>query len=89
MTLNEFWALPENERGKAYQNLSSHDRFLVRVSMAPGEIPCQCNSCRHHRGFGKCDAFPAGIPKDILSNRILHNHPVPGDGGIQYTEKQP
>ena len=31
----DFWNLPEDMRGKAYEKLSSHDKFLVRISMNP------------------------------------------------------
>jgi len=31
-----------------------------------------------------CDAFPAGIPEEILSGRDKHEKPYPGDGGVRY-----
>jgi hypothetical protein len=51
----------------------------------------QCDSCKHFRRnvFDKisCDAFPEGIPEDILSGRHDHTKPYKGDRGILY-EKQ-
>lgn len=33
-----------------------------------------------------CDAFPVGIPTEIVIGENLHLAPYPGDGGIQYKE---
>lgn len=48
----------------------------------------QCNGCIHTRGFGKCDAFPVGIPRELMTTDITHDKPYEGDGGIRY-EKNP
>jgi hypothetical protein len=40
-----------------------------------------CRFCKHlHSLIGKltCDAFPEGIPKELISTRILHNKPMLG-----------
>ena len=31
-----------------------------------------------------CEAFPAGIPRDVLSGEVNHNHPVEGDQGLRF-----
>jgi hypothetical protein len=31
-----------------------------------------------------CDAFPSGIPREILDGENTHHKPYPGDRGIQY-----
>lgn len=44
-----------------------------------------CIGCKHfHREGFTCDAFPNGIPDDILESRLDHRKPYPGDNGIQY-----
>lgn len=48
----------------------------------------QCNSCVHHRGGDECDAFPNGIPRELLLSNVLHVKPYKDDNGIRY-EKDP
>jgi hypothetical protein len=43
-----------------------------------------CHTCLHNRKLGKCDAFPDGIPANILVGNLLHTVPLPGDNGIQF-----
>jgi len=45
-----------------------------------------CNRCKHLRRGIKCDAFPKGIPMEILRNGE-HFLPVDGDNGIVFEEK--
>jgi len=45
-----------------------------------------CNRCRHKRDGVACDAFPDGIPTEILRSGA-HFLPVPGDHGIVFEEK--
>ena len=54
-------------------------------------IDLQCLTCRHFRRPPKsgpfrlsCDAFPAGIPREIQLGEHDHRKPFPGDGGIRY-----
>ena len=44
----------------------------------------QCDYCRHYREHQKCDAFPDGIPMDILTNKFDHHKPHEDDHGIQF-----
>lgn len=49
--------------------------------------PPICGGCKHLQGTlldPKCDAFPAGIPRDILLSEADHRKPFPGDNGIRF-----
>lgn len=46
-----------------------------------------CNRCKHLRKGITCDAFPKGIPMEILRSEA-HLLPVPGAHGIVFDEKQ-
>jgi hypothetical protein len=35
-------------------------------------------------GIATCEAFPDGIPDDVLENRLDHRQPVSGDHGIRW-----
>lgn len=42
-----------------------------------------CAGCVHFKGV-VCDAFPDGIPSEILMGVQTHDKPIAGDRGIQY-----
>ena len=45
-----------------------------------------CAWCLHkHAGGSTCEAFPDGIPDNILRNDVLHNKPVAFDKGYLFT----
>jgi hypothetical protein len=50
--------------------------------------PPLCLTCVHYGrppvGGLPCKAFPKGIPDDILSSKVIHTAPYPGDHGIRY-----
>lgn len=55
------------------------------------EIAVLCLFCTHLREANDdmvtCDAFPDGIPMDILDGTTSHEEPYLDDHGIQYEEK--
>lgn len=55
----------------------------------PHPIVSQCGYCKHFkRGTLSCKAFEL-IPKDLLSNYKLHDHPIEGDHGIRFEPIDP
>jgi hypothetical protein len=62
-----------------------------RFSFDPNSVIwSQCVFCKHkHLGSGTCDAFPDGIPAEILTNDADHREYFPGDQGIRYEQSLP
>lgn len=52
----------------------------------PGAKGFMCNDCKHNHMDFTCDAYPNGIPKEILI-RGEHDTPFPGDNGIHFELK--
>ena len=49
--------------------------------------PPICAVCLHRQGDlrrPQCDAFPTGIPRDILLSRADHRQAYEGDGGVLF-----
>ena len=45
-----------------------------------------CIACtRKHEAGPTCDAFPDGIPEEILDGSVSHEDPYPGDGGLTFS----
>lgn len=79
----------ENEAEFRKRYLEIYGDYLPGPAINPtiGSAPI-CMSCRHLHEIGlKCDAFPAGIPKEIIFGSWDHTRPVPGDNGIAFEPK--
>jgi len=50
--------------------------------------PPMCMWCKRLDKDGPgCEAFPDGIPDEILDNQVDHRKPVDGDRGLQFKPK--
>ena len=50
-------------------------------------INLRCIMCEHYWGAWVCEAFPDGIPKEIMHAENDHSKPINGDHGIQFKER--
>lgn len=67
LNFDEFMAMPRKEQNVRYKDLSEHDKFRARLAdVSTKEVFIPCNYCAHYRGFGKCDAYPNGTPREIV-----------------------
>jgi hypothetical protein len=52
-----------------------------------------CLECVHYRDEDQvnfsCDAYPNGIPKEIVESRADHTKPINGDHGVYFKPKYP
>lgn len=61
------------------------DRSERFVEQGFGFPVSPCMSCVHkHAGAATCEAFPDGIPMEMLDGTNQHREPYDGDNGIQY-----
>ncbi len=52
-------------------------------------IPSQCMACTRFRAEkGECEAYPNGIPSDMLFFGEDHRQPRPDDRGFQFLQGQ-
>jgi len=43
-----------------------------------------CMTCKHIITHRSCNAFPGGIPLQIISGEVIHDKKIKGDNGIVY-----
>ena len=44
----------------------------------------KCTRCQHYDRIGECEAYPDGIPVEIITGEHDHTEPFPGDNGIRF-----
>lgn len=47
-------------------------------------LPVLCGACTRYRKGDVCEAFPRGIPDDIIRWGKNHQQSYPGDNGIRF-----
>jgi hypothetical protein len=51
------------------------------------KFPCfECAHFDNHKGL-TCEAFPEGIPKELMFGYVEHATPYPGDKGIRFAQR--
>jgi hypothetical protein len=60
------------------------DTEIGLIGDLPAEISVLCATCARLRDGLSCEAFPEGISDSILSGRVDHRLPWPGDHGLRY-----
>ena len=58
------------------------------MSIGPRAACLKCARKREGDEGWYCEAFPEGMPDEILSNGNPHTSPVEGDHGILFTPKE-
>lgn len=53
----------------------------------PMPISSYCNDCKHWKGFGKCDKYENGVPKEIL-DKSFPNHADFNENYCEYREEK-
>ena len=72
-----FEVVPEFTGSKELQE--AYTEFAYDIIGEP-----MCMSCSYSNHDSTCDAYPNGIPLEILSGEVNHFLPYEGDSGIQY-----
>ena len=48
-----------------------------------------CFLCKRYQDSYQCEAFPQGIPADVIASRVDHRRPLAGDQGLQFAAVSP
>lgn len=60
---------------------------MIYMTIGPAPMCVFCRHLKKGEDF-RCDAFPDGIPSDIIENNADHRKPYPGDHGIRFEIKK-
>ena len=75
-----------SKKGSEARRMTREEIVRDRFVDQPGDtIISQCVACVHVH-MGRCDAFPDGIPQEILENWHDHRLAYPGDNGIRFEQ---
>jgi hypothetical protein len=69
--LARMWRIYKWRKDQHFRDKASVDRDLS-ISM--------CLNCKHYLGTWYCEAFPDGIPREVVGNMVLHDRPLPEYG---------
>ena len=71
LKLDEFFAMSRSEQNIRYKELSSEEKFAARLQdVSTKEVFIPCNYWIHYHGFAKCEAYPEGIPGEVMDSII-------------------
>ena len=62
-------------------------KLPIRFCDDPRARDVMCNHCKHKHKFATCEAFPEGIPKELIA-RGEHDTPFQNDNGIRFEPKE-
>ena len=77
---------PDSPKAADEERKPRIDRFVGRVEDL---VWASCVSCERKVRGPVCEAYPDGIPEEILDGRIDHKTPYPGDHGLIYLPLRP
>lgn len=88
LTHKDFFEAPNEKRKAVWDQLSEHEKFLVRCSALSStdsrSIPC--NTCKH-KTKQVCKAFPEGITGEIVRRKVKNPYGECAHG-IFYEKKE-
>ena len=47
-------------------------------------VPSQCRACARYTRESRCEAYPQGIPRQIVIGGADHRQPFEGDHGLRF-----
>jgi hypothetical protein len=78
--------VPDSRARSTKKRIETEEDKMRSHKMTIGPAPI-CIECKHYicsKGPDICEAFPEGIPDEILKGENKHKKPFPGDRGILF-----